>query len=127
MARTCRDGQKKLCSIYRLLTLPAVGYRGLIDEKMFQRQLYIESTVGFVGQSSNQAGTLGGVGRTYGKTSGLFSQQELKRLFDLNLETECGTRDILAGRLENANHMLEWGQLIRVDVIAIAMHSVCVG
>jgi hypothetical protein len=92
MARIWRDGQKKPCSIYRLLTT------GLIDEKMFQRQLYKESTVGFVGQSSDQACRSGGVGRTGGKTSGSFSQEELKRLFELNLETDCDTRDILAGR-----------------------------
>jgi hypothetical protein len=94
MARTCRDGQKKLCSIYRPLTQLAVGYRGLINEKMFQRHLYKESTVGFVGQNSNQSCRLGGVGRTCEKTTGLFSQQELKRLFELNLETVCDARDI---------------------------------
>jgi SNF2 family DNA or RNA helicase len=34
MARIWRDGQQRTCHIYRLLST------GLIDEKMFQRQLY---------------------------------------------------------------------------------------
>ena len=80
MARIWRDGQKRTCRIYRLLTT------GLIDEKMFQRQLYKEDLVGFVGR---------GGGKGSGK-GGNFSQEELRKLFEMNLATACDTKDTLA-------------------------------
>jgi hypothetical protein len=82
MARIWRDGQKRTCHIYRLLTT------GLIDEKMFQRQLYKNDLVGFVGQ-----GCIGGKAST--KRSGSFSQEELRKLFEMNLSTACDTKDML--------------------------------
>lgn len=82
MARIWRDGQKRTCSIYRLLTT------GLIDEKMFQRQLYKEDLVGFVGRGAG-----GGKG---GGKGGSFSQEELRKLFEMNLATACDTKDTLA-------------------------------
>lgn len=90
MARIWRDGQKRPCSIYRLLTT------GLIDEKMFQRQLYKESTIGFVGQSSGRSQGVGGASKK--SSCGTFSTEELRRLFEMNLNTDCDTRDVLAGK-----------------------------
>jgi hypothetical protein len=83
MARIWRDGQKRTCHIYRLLAT------GLIDEKMFQRQLYKQDLTGFVGQGTKR--------KQPGKASkaGTFSQEELRKLFEMNTKTDCDTKDML--------------------------------
>ena len=87
MARIWRDGQQKTCHIYRLLTT------GLIDEKMFQRQLYKDNVVGFVGHTKAPASK---------SKPGSFSRDELKKLFQVNEGTACDTRDMLAASDEQA-------------------------
>ena len=83
MARIWRDGQKRTCHIYRLLTT------GLIDEKIYQRQLYKQDLTGFVGESKGAKQT--------GKASnaGAFSKEELRKLFEMNTSTACDTKDML--------------------------------
>ena len=85
MARIWRDGQTRTCHIYRLLAT------GLIDEKMFQRQLYKENLTGFVGEGAKRGGQKGAKA---GK-SGTFSQEELRKLFEMNTQTACDTKDML--------------------------------
>lgn len=84
MARIWRDGQTRTCHIYRLLAT------GLIDEKMFQRQLYKENLTGFVGEGAAARGQKGA-----GK-AGTFSKDELRKLFEMNTQTACDTKDMLA-------------------------------
>ena len=70
MGRIWRDGQKKTCRIYRLLTT------GLIDEKIFQRQMYKNEVVDVVELKKGTS-----------KAAATFSQDDLKRLFEMNLHT----------------------------------------
>jgi DNA repair and recombination protein RAD54B len=92
MARIWRDGQTRPCHIYRLLVT------GLIDEKIFQRQLYKGGLSGVVGNDST-AGLLRGKAADASKAKGAsFSRDELRKLFSINEETDCDTRDnIVAG------------------------------
>lgn len=78
MARIWRDGQKKDCSIYRLLTT------GTMEEKVYQRQML----KGDLAQVS-----VYGDGAT--DTQGRFSKNQLKELFEIELGTSCMTSDIL--------------------------------
>ncbi|KAF4553475.1 DNA repair and recombination protein RDH54-like protein [Elsinoe fawcettii] len=75
MGRICRDGQRRACWIYRLVT------RGAIEERIFQRQVVkmglADSVVdGRKGESS-------------------FSQEELRDLFTLDRGEGCRTHDLL--------------------------------
>lgn len=76
MARIWRDGQKKDCSIYRLLTT------GTMEEKVYQRQML----KGDLAQVS-----------VYGDATDTqrFSKNQLKELFEIELGTSCMTSDIL--------------------------------
>ena len=97
MARIWRDGQPRTCHIYRLLAT------GLIDEKMFQRQLYKADVTSFVGEgaaggsSGSSGGTKGGKAGKAGSKSkaGSWSKEELRKLFEVNEKTDCDTRDML--------------------------------
>ncbi|GMH36127.1 hypothetical protein BSKO_03995 [Bryopsis sp. KO-2023] len=75
MARIWRDGQRRPCVVYRLLTT------GTIDEKMYQRQLMKTEIADMVADRKEAARG--------------FTKDELKELFTLNLDTDCNTRDIL--------------------------------
>ncbi|KAL3144372.1 hypothetical protein ABBQ32_004125 [Trebouxia sp. C0010 RCD-2024] len=82
MARVWRDGQRKPCLVYRLLTT------GTIDEKIYQRQL-------MKGQIANMMeGQGAGKGKKGGAGSG-FSVEDLKELFKLRLDTPSDTHDLL--------------------------------
>ncbi|PRW57845.1 DNA repair and recombination RAD54B [Chlorella sorokiniana] len=90
MARVWRDGQKKACVVYRLLTT------GTLDEKMYQRQLKKGDIA-----ATMMGGGAGGAGAGAKQGGGKFSKEELKQLFTLNTATSCDTADILqqaAGR-----------------------------
>jgi len=75
MARIWRDGQKKACVVYRLLTT------GTIDEKIFQRQLQKGEFTDLVNRRSSASAQQ-------------FTREELSRIFTL-LDTECETADIM--------------------------------
>ncbi|KAF2150730.1 hypothetical protein K461DRAFT_280737 [Myriangium duriaei CBS 260.36] len=75
MARTHRDGQKRECWIYRLVT------KGAIEEKIFQRQCSKSDLAGAVvdDRRSTQA----------------FSHEVLRDLFRLDTGKECATHEAL--------------------------------
>jgi len=75
MARICRDGQKRPCFIYRLLT------KGAIEEKIWQRQVTKQGLADSVVDSK------------HGFSS--FSYDELKDLFSLDRRQSCQTHDLL--------------------------------
>lgn len=79
MARIWRDGQKRHCQVYRLLTT------GSIEEKIYQRQL----------KKSGLAGGLEAAGFSGGSTAANFTLQDLKDLFTFREDTECETHDLL--------------------------------
>nr|CAD2127929.1 unnamed protein product [Meloidogyne enterolobii] len=76
MARVWRDGQKKTCFVYRLLS------RGTIEEKIFQRQTHKKAL------SSCVVDEIENVARH-------FSADELKTLFQLETQTSSDTHDKL--------------------------------
>lgn len=71
MARIHRDGQKKPCYIYRLLL------SGTMDEKIYQRQI---SKLGLSDSLMNAEKKT---------TSDTFSQEELRDIFTLHLDSTC--------------------------------------
>lgn len=88
MARIWRDGQKLPCHIYRLLVT------GLIDEKIFQRQLYKGNLSGVVGNGSKEAGSSTSCKKS--NSAGSFSRDELRKLFSINENTDCDTQATMA-------------------------------
>lgn len=84
MGRIYRDGQKRPCFIYRLLTT------GTIDEKMFQRQLSkINLSEHILVSASNG-----------NKNSPDFSRETLKDIFSFSIPAKCNT-------IENARESLD--------------------
>ncbi|KAE8190615.1 hypothetical protein A4X06_0g5040 [Tilletia controversa] len=81
MARIHRDGQKKPCFIYRMLT------SGTMDEKIFLRQL---SKIGL----SDALMQEGGYNATK-KDSDSFSVEDLRDIFRLHTDTPCLSHDLL--------------------------------
>ncbi|KAI9838109.1 MAG: hypothetical protein M1819_006265 [Sarea resinae] len=75
MARIHRDGQKRECKIYRLLT------RGALDEKIYQRQLTKRGLADSVMENK--------------VSSSSFSREELRDLFSLDETSSCQTHDLL--------------------------------
>ncbi|KAK8211433.1 helicase [Zalaria obscura] len=75
MGRIHRDGQKRPCYIYRLLT------KGALDEKIFQRQVTKQGLADSV--VDNKAGAAS------------FSRDELRDLFSLDERRECQTHELL--------------------------------
>lgn len=71
MARIHRDGQKKTCYIYRLLL------SGTMDEKIYQRQI---SKLGLSDSLMNSEKK---------SASDTFSQEELKDIFTLHMDSTC--------------------------------------
>lgn len=76
MARICRDGQKRPCFIYRLVT------KGALDEKIFQRQI-------------TKMGLADSVIDGKKSTTSSFSRDELRDLFTLDQRRSCQTHDLL--------------------------------
>ncbi|OAJ40585.1 hypothetical protein BDEG_24302 [Batrachochytrium dendrobatidis JEL423] len=76
MARIWRDGQRNNVTIYRLLTT------GTIEERIYQRQLtkvaLSDSVIDNVQSTKNS-----------------FSQDELRDIFSLDTNTDCGTHEML--------------------------------
>ncbi|KAL0259333.1 helicase [Diplodia seriata] len=75
MARIHRDGQKRPCKIYRLLTM------GALDEKIFQRQVTKQGLADSVIDSKS--------------SSSSFTKEELRDLFTLNEDNECQTHKLI--------------------------------
>ncbi|KAI9814176.1 MAG: helicase [Pycnora praestabilis] len=75
MARIHRDGQKRECKIYRLLT------QGALDEKIYQRQLTKQGLADSVMNNKASASS--------------FSREELRDLFSLDEQSVCQTHDLL--------------------------------
>ncbi|GAB7341812.1 hypothetical protein MBLNU457_g0139t1 [Dothideomycetes sp. NU457] len=87
MARICRDGQKRPCHIYRLLT------KGGLDEKIFQRQIFKQGLADSV--VDNKAST------------NSFSQEELRDLFTLDQRDTCQTHDLLGCECAQDGHLVQ--------------------
>lgn len=82
MSRIHRDGQKKPCFIYRLVT------SGCIDEKIFQRQLMKNNLSKKFLDDSKQSGN--------GKSDdNLFNQADLKDLFSIHTSTKSNTHELI--------------------------------
>ncbi|CAL9731879.1 DNA repair and recombination protein Rdh54p [Monosporozyma unispora] len=80
MSRIHRQGQKKHCYIYRLVTT------GCIDEKILQRQLMKHSlSQKFLDSAS---------AKTNSKDD-LFSKEDLKDLFTILTDSKCNTHDLI--------------------------------
>lgn len=75
MARIHRDGQKKHCHIYRLMT------DGALDEKIYQRQLTKQALADSVVDNRVSTST--------------FSKEELRRLFTFDERDGCQTHELL--------------------------------
>lgn len=75
MARIHRDGQKRPCKIYRLLTM------GALDEKIYQRQLTKQGLADSVIDSKS--------------SSSSFTREELRDLFTLNESDACQTHELI--------------------------------
>lgn len=81
MSRIHRDGQKRHCYIYRLVTT------GCIDEKIFQRQLMKQSlSQKFLSDSGSGKGN---------SDDDLFSKEDLKDLFKILIDTPSNTHDLI--------------------------------
>lgn len=76
MARIHRDGQKRPCHIYRLLT------KGALEEKIYQRQISKQDLSESIVDSKNSTST--------------FTAEELKDLFTLDQREGCQTHDSLS-------------------------------
>jgi DNA repair and recombination protein RAD54B len=81
MARIHRDGQKKPVYIYRLLTT------GCIDEKIFQRQTIKTGLANSLIEGTEEADT--------------FTDEELKKLFSMDVLTHCNTHDLMECKCEH--------------------------
>lgn len=86
------------CFIYRMLAT------GLIDEKVFQRQLYKGGLSGVVGDCSGAERPA--PSKAASKQARGFSKEELRKLFSMNEDTECDTRDTLSAA--NDGGMCTW-------------------
>ena len=82
MSRIHRDGQKRPCFIYRLVTT------GCIDEKIFQRQLMKHSlSQKFLNDSTS--------GNTDHANDDLFNKEDLRNLFTVLPDTKSNTHDLI--------------------------------
>ncbi|GMM34231.1 DNA-dependent ATPase [Saccharomycopsis crataegensis] len=92
MARIHRDGQKRPCYVYRLITT------GCIDEKIFQRQLMkISLSDKFLDDKNNSK-------------DDIFDYQDLKELFKLDLQTQCNTHDLIECPCEGTGEVLSFDE-----------------
>ncbi|KAM0791915.1 hypothetical protein ACM66B_004169 [Microbotryomycetes sp. NB124-2] len=86
LARIHRDGQKKLCVIYRLFTA------GTIDEKIFQRQI---TKLGLSGSVMDSRAGAPGKNKSKSKSKNDFTLDELRDIFKLHKDTGSQTHDLL--------------------------------
>ncbi|KAL6950121.1 hypothetical protein ACO0QE_000796 [Hanseniaspora vineae] len=89
MGRVHRDGQKKPCYIYRLVTA------GFIDEKILQRQLMKINLSKQILKDSAEGAT--GDGKSNNNHSNIFEQADLKDLFTIRTDTKSNTHDLICG------------------------------
>ncbi|KAK3117790.1 helicase [Teratosphaeriaceae sp. CCFEE 6253] len=75
MARVHRDGQKRPCSLYRMVT------QGALDEKIFQRQVSKTGLADSIVDGKSATST--------------FTKDELRDLFSLDESSECQTHELL--------------------------------
>ncbi|AQZ13826.1 RDH54 (YBR073W) [Zygosaccharomyces parabailii] len=81
MSRIHRDGQKKPCFVYRLITT------GCIDEKILQRQLMKQSlSQKFLSDTKTHHGSV---------DDDLFNKEDLKNLFTVMVDTLSNTHDLI--------------------------------
>lgn len=98
MSRIHRDGQKKSCFIYRILTT------GCIDEKIFQRQLMkINLSSSFLENFSG---------------SNIFDNDELKNLFEINQLTSSLIHDSLECSCNGIGELIENTENFSVENIS---------
>ncbi|KAK4046575.1 helicase [Microbotryomycetes sp. JL201] len=98
MARIHRDGQKKLCVIYRFFTA------GTIDEKIFQRQITK------LGLSGSVMDTRAGA-QAKSKSRNDFTLDELRDIFKLHTDTGSQTHDLLECKCHMSKSQLSDGEL----------------
>lgn len=96
MARICRDGQKRPCYIYRLIT------KGAIDEKIFQRQMM-------------KMGLADSVVDGKKSTTSAFSKEELRDIFTLDRRETCQTHDLLGCACAQDGAPIDDGQVDDVE------------
>lgn len=89
MARIHRDGQKRRCRIYRLLT------QGALDEKIYQRQLMKRGLADSV------------IDKRESKEG--FTQEELRDLFSLDERGVCCTHELLSCTCEGKGNLQALG------------------
>lgn len=87
MARIYRDGQKRHCRIYRLLT------QGALDEKIFQRQVAKRALAEAVVDGKVSASS--------------FTAEELRRLFELDESDDCQTHELLGCQCQGQGERAE--------------------
>ncbi|SMN21829.1 similar to Saccharomyces cerevisiae YBR073W RDH54 DNA-dependent ATPase, stimulates strand exchange by modifying the topology of double-stranded DNA [Maudiozyma saulgeensis] len=90
MSRIHRDGQKKHCYIYRLVTT------GCIDEKILQRQLMKSSLSSkFLDDSNINTETKSSGKQSKSNSDDLFDKEDLKDLFTVVSDTTSNTHDLI--------------------------------
>jgi DNA repair and recombination RAD54-like protein len=100
MARVWRDGQKKTCFLYRLIST------GSIEEKIFQSKLKVIAFTLLVGQAHKQSLSSCVVDEEQ-DVERHFSLDSLRQLFILNETTSCDTHDTFkCKRCQNGKQIL---------------------
>ena len=90
MSRIHRDGQKRHCYIYRLVTT------GCIDEKILQRQLMKSSLSSkFLDDSDVNSDIANNSKQNKSNSDNLFDKEDLKDLFTVVSETTSNTHDLV--------------------------------
>jgi len=107
MARVHRDGQKRPCFIYRMLT------QGALDEKIFQRQV---SKTGLADSIVDNKANVSG-----------FTREELRNLFELDEGMDCQTHKLLGckcgGKGLLAPEPMEDPAAVRNDLAALCQQD----
>ena len=89
MSRIHRDGQKRSCYIYRLVTT------GCIDEKILQRQLMKSSLSSKFLDDGNSGDSKKKSSGTASNNDDLFDKEDLKDLFTVQTNTLSNTHDLI--------------------------------
>lgn len=106
MARIWRPGQTRECTIYRLIL------SGCMDEKIFQRQIL----KGELAKITVDAGLDNAeyAQDSYHQSSGSFSRDELKELFEVDTQSDCMTHELL---LKNGKSFEDCSQTCKDEVL----------
>ncbi|KAF5842147.1 P-loop containing nucleoside triphosphate hydrolase protein [Dunaliella salina] len=99
--RIWRDGQKKPCSIWRLLTT------GTLEEKIYMRQIV---------KGDLASATMGAAGAATGNGSKQFSREELRQLFTLSSPDTCETKTLLEAHAKGAEQLQKLRQLFTLGL-----------